>query len=422
MAETSSSSTYDVIIVGAGVSGLTAAVYLRQKGLNILVLEATDRVGGRIKTDVVNGFRLDRGFQVLLTAYPEAKRLLDYEALDLCSFLPGAIILNEEGTHEIMDPSREVQSIFRTLFSKAGTLSDKMNMLSLKRKLMAKDLDTIFEEEEVSTLEIIQQYGFSEKMLRNFFQPFMAGIFLERGLNTSCRMFDFVFKMFASGDTAIPKLGMEEIPKQLAGKIGMAHIKTSTKVKSIDGKRLKTAAGEEFKAKHILLATAATDLVSTFIADDYVTEKQSVTCVYFTAPESPVNKPAIILNASQDRVVNNICVMNEVSEAYAPQGQSLISTSIIGLEKEEPEALAEIIRSELAKWYGKQTETWKFLKMYPIKYALPNQDSVTNEISERALRINDRLFVAGDFLLNGSINGAMKSGRLAAEAIMKANG
>lgn len=410
----------DVIIIGAGLAGLTAAIHLRKKNLNVLVLEATDRVGGRVKTDHVEGFLLDRGFQVLLKGYAEAQSLLDYEALQLKPFLPGALILNEHGIHQIMDPARAKGSLFSTLFSRAGTLGDKLKMLSLKQQLLAKDMKSIFEQEEISTLEVIQQYGFSEKMLRNFFHPFLAGIFLENALHTSRRMFDFVFKVFSSDDTSIPAQGMEAIPLQLAAQVGKKNILCNKKVKRIDGKKVITTEGEEFKAGHILIATEPTGFASHYIADGYSTDKHSATCVYFKAPQSPLSKPIIALNASSDRVVNNLCVMSNVSPAYAPEGQHLISASIIGLETASDEELSQTIKAEMAQWFGQLTQSWEHLKTYRIEYALPNQDSVSNYIPPKALHIKDNLFVAGDYLLNGSINAAMKSGRLAAEAIAEA--
>ena len=408
---------HDVIVIGAGLAGLTAAIYLRKRNLDVLVLEATERPGGRVKTDEKEGFLLDRGFQVLLTAYPEAKALLDYEALQLKSFLPGAIILNESGTHQITDPSRVPSSFFSTLVSSAGTMKDKFRMLTLKQKLMSKEDKAIFEQEEISTLEVIQQYGFSEKMLNNFFQPFMGGIFLDSGLSTSRRMFDFVFKMFSAGDTSIPAQGMEAISKQLAGQVGKKNILCNKKVKSINGKKVITEAGEEFKANQILIATEATGLASRYISDGYSTDKQSSTSVYFKTTQSPIAKPILALNASGDKVVNSIAVMSNVSPAYAPLGEHLISASIIGLEKASDEELSTTIKTEMSKWFGEQTQSWQHLKTYRIEYSLPNQDAVTNDVEPKGFHIKDNIFVAGDFLLNGSINAAMKSGRLAAEAI-----
>ena len=176
-----------VIIVGGGISGLTAALQLQANGMDSLLLEATDRVGGRVKTDVIDGFRLDHGFQVLLTAYPEAQKWLDYEKLDLQKFLPGAVLLHSDGTKDrIGDPIRDFSSLFPTLFSKVGSVMDKLRILRLNNRVSKMSIEDIFEQEEVPTKKILaKEYGFSNKMIANFFSPFFSGIFLEKGLLTS---------------------------------------------------------------------------------------------------------------------------------------------------------------------------------------------------------------------------------------------
>ena len=202
-----------ITIIGAGISGLTAAVYLNQKGYKIQILEASDRAGGRIKTDILDGFRLDRGFQVLLTEYPETKKLLDYKKLNLKRFLPGATVLYDLGQFEIADPFRRPTATFATLFAPVGSLKDKINTFFLKTKLVKIAVADVFKQPEVDTISQLKKYGFSQKMIDRFYKPFFSGIFLENDLKTSSHMFDFVMKMFSEGDAAIPELGMEEIPK-----------------------------------------------------------------------------------------------------------------------------------------------------------------------------------------------------------------
>lgn len=404
----------DVLIIGAGLAGLTAALHLQQRGRSVTVLEATDRPGGRIKTDAVDGYLLDRGFQVLLIEYPETKALLDYDALRLKSFLPGALVMNAEGMFEIMDPGRKPAAVFQTLFAKVGSLQDKLRMLWLKNKLKSLSLEEIFARQEISTLAAIQQYGFSERMLRNFFQPFMAGIFLEDALTTSRREFDFVFKMFSTGNTSIPEQGMEMIPRQLADRLTPGTILCHKKVKTLQDQQAVTEAGEVFEATQILLATEPGELVSRYVPDKTEKRYHSTTNVYLTAGQSPIAKPVIALNAMPDRLVNNVCVLNEVSPAYAPPGKYLISAAINGIPEETDDALAAKVKQELSRWFGKQTDTWQPLKTYRITYALPNQNNVRHDIAPGKIKLREGLYAAGDYRLNGSINAAMRSGRLAA--------
>nr|WP_314838809.1 NAD(P)/FAD-dependent oxidoreductase [uncultured Flavobacterium sp.] len=409
----------DVIIIGAGISGLTAAVYLLRQGRKVLILESSERAGGRIKTDSKDGFLFDQGFQVLLTAYPETKALLDYKALNLKKMLPGATVLYDKGSFEIADPFRRPSATLATLFAPVGSIKDKLNTLWLKNKLQKQTIEAIFEQKEQTTLQQLKEYGFSSKMIERFYAPFLSGIFLENDLKTSSRMFDFVMKMFSDGDVAVPELGMEEIPKQLVKMLPEGSILYNTKVTKVDSNTVTTVDGKVFEANQILLATQANLLTKTHFPNQKM-QSQQVTNIYFVAEKAPTNKAVVVLNAATHKKwVNNMTVMTNVSKAYAPQGKILISVSYNGIPTVDENTLAENMKLELKKWYGDQVESWKMIKSYQIEYALPNQESVRNEISSDTLKLSENIFICGDNILNGSINAAMKTGRLAAEAIMK---
>ena len=406
-----------ITIIGAGISGLTAAVYLHQKGYKIQILEASNRAGGRIKTDILDGFRLDRGFQVLLTEYPETKALLDYEKLNLKRFLPGATVLYDGGQFEIADPFRRPTATFATLFAPVGSLKDKINTFFLKTKLVKIAVSDVFKQPEVDTISQLKKYGFSLKMIDRFYKPFFSGIFLENDLKTSSNMFDFVMKMFSEGDAAIPELGMEEIPKQLAAMLPANSIQYNVKVSAIEDNKIICEDGTTLEAEKIIIATEATGIVGNYISK----EKQNfhqVTNVYFEAIAAPTRKAVVVLNASTNKKwVNNLTVMSNISNKYSPPGKVLISISYNGIPSIEDATLAENMKIELKKWYKNQVDDWKMLKTYRIKYALPNQEKVSNEVPNSEIKINENLFICGDHLLNGSINAAMKSGRLVAELI-----
>ena len=407
----------DVIIIGAGLAGLSAAVHLHRQGRKVLILEATDRAGGRIKTDSHDGFLLDRGFQVFLTAYPESKSLLNYTDLNLKKMLPGATVLYDDGQFEIADPLRRPSAALATFFAPVGTLKDKINTLWLKNKLQNLTIDQIFQQPEQTTRKQLSDYGFSPKMIEGFYAPFLSGIFLENDLSTSRRMFDFVMKMFSDGDVAVPALGMEEIPKQLVAMLPENSIRCNTQVMKIEGNKVTIADGTVLEANQILLATTANPLAHEFFPKQKMTSHQ-VTNVYFEASETPTRKAVVILNASKiKKWVNNLTVMSNVSSAYSPKGKVLISVSYNGIPTIGDAALAENMKRELKKWFGQKVNNWKMLKVYRIEYALPTQESVRNEIPASEIKISDTLFICGDNLLNGSINAAMKTGRLAAEAM-----
>lgn len=408
-----------ITIIGAGISGLTAAVYLHQNGFNVQLLEASDRAGGRIKTDIVNGFRLDRGFQVLLTEYQECKALLNYEKLNLKRFLPGATVLYDGGQFEIADPFRRPSATFSTLFAPVGSIKDKINTLFLKNKLLKITIPEIFNQKEETTLSQLSKYGFSDKMINRFYKPFFSGIFLENELSTSNRMFDFVMKMFSQGDAAIPELGMEEIPKQLVALLPKDTIKYNVKVTNVENNTIETENGSIFTSDKIIIATEATGFAKKYLHETQ-TKSHQVTNIYFQANEAPTNKAVVILNASENKKwVNNLSVMTNLSSSYAPKGKVLLSVSINGIATIEDETLASNSKNELKQWFGNQVENWKLLKIYKINYALPDLKSLKDNNSESDFKINENLFLCGDHLLNGSINAAMKSGRNVAENIIK---
>jgi phytoene dehydrogenase-like protein len=406
-----------ITIIGAGISGLTAAVYLHQKGYKVQILEASDRAGGRIKTDIIDGFRLDRGFQVLLTEYPETKALLDYKKLNLKRFLPGATVLYDDGQFDIADPFRRPSALLATAFAPVGSLKDKINTFFLKNKLLNINIANLFKQPETDTSAQLKRYGFSQTMINRFYKPFFSGIFLENDLKTSSNMFDFVMKMFSEGDAAIPELGMEEIPKQLVAMLPKNTIQFNVKVDAIENNKIICEDGSTLDADKIIIATEAIGLASNFISKTKQNFQQ-VTNVYFEANSAPTQKAVVILNASANKKwANNLTVLSNISKYYAPTGKVLISISYNGIPTIDDGTLAENMKAELKQWYGNQVEDWKLLKTYRIKYALPNQEKVTNEVANSEIKINQNLFICGDHLLNGSINAAMKSGRIVAELI-----
>ncbi len=404
----------DVIIIGAGVSGLTAAKVLKAAGKKILIIEDADGVGGRVRSDYKDGFTLDRGFQVFLTAYPEAKEFLDYDKLNLKKFSPGALILDKSEKFTLGDPAREPALVFKTLFSPVGTLTDKIKLLLLKLRLSSTSIADIFIKEEKTTLRYLQDLGFSEKFIQKFFVPFFSGIFLEHKLDTSSRMFEFVFKMFGEGSATVPEKGMGKISEQLAEGLGSDELILNERVIKLENHHVHCSSGKTYQAKVILIATEA---IHVPMSDRQPVTFKSATTYYFTSAEKTPFINRIALNANPDELINNIAFMDHISPLYAPKGQSLIAVSTREKSLPENTSKEDIIRKELLKWYP-ESVSWKMLAKVEIPYALPSDKSVRNSIATYKIDAVDNYFMCGDHMLNGSINAAMKSGKEAALEIL----
>jgi protoporphyrinogen oxidase len=249
-----------------------------------------------------------------------------------------------------------------------------------------------------------------------FFAPFFGSIFLEKDLKTSRKMFEFVFKMFSEGFAAIPKDGIGQIPIQLKSKLNLTEIKYNERVTHIEKNKVYTNKNECYEAKAILIATEAIGLVRNY-KKDINTEYQGTSVLYFSAEQSPIKGKYVALNTSKSKLINNIAVPSNVSSAYAPKGQHLISLSTIGLALDGQDEYINAVKAEMKNWFGAQVNTWKYLKTYHIPYSLARQEFVTYDIDNQSVRIEDNLYMCGDAFSNSSLNAAMKSGRVAAEAI-----
>lgn len=405
-----------VIIVGAGIAGLCTAIHLQNKGYTVAVIESQNRPGGRVQTDIKDDFLLDRGFQVLLTAYPEAQRMLDYDALDLCHFDPGALILHNGSSNVLGDPLRKPLTLFPSLFSGAARIGDFLKILSLRNRVGSEKPDQLLDQSDRDTREYWNSLGFSTTIQERFLGPFYKGIFLENELHTSASMFDFTFSMFTNGSAAVPAKGMGEIPKQLAVSLGLRHIQFGKKVIDVDSTSITLDDHSKMEADAVVLAV---DPWSKLLGEQKQSQKHAgkTCCIYFSAQKAPYSKKLIALKSAPQGIVNNIAVMDSVAPLYAPYDQHLISVSIIGHDDIDERAFVETAKQELILWYGAEVLSWKHLATYHIPKALPDQRTVRSTTPAESLRLQSGVFIAGDHLLSGSIQGAMVSGRLAADAV-----
>lgn len=405
-----------VIIVGAGLAGLCCARELHRRRIPCLLLDAADQPGGRVRTEIVDGFRLDLGFQVLQTAYPEARQQLDYTALKLRSFFPGALIRTRGRFVEMSDPWRRPARLFTTLFNGIGTLADRLRLARLRWTVCTQQDDS---GPDSSTADFLNHTcGFSPDLIQRFFRPWFAGVFLEPALATSSRWFRFLFRIFATGDAALPAAGMGAIPQQLAAALPPDTLQLSTAVTHVTHNSVRLANGQSLTARAVVLAVdgpAAAQLSQQAVQ---APAARSTACLYFDAPKAPLTDPILVLNGDGQGPVNNLCVVSNVVPEYAPPGRSLISVSVVGLP--DSAELEQAVRSQLTDWFGSQVRDWRLLRTHRISWALPAQPPGFLDKQTALPAPVQGLWFCGDYQQTASIHGAMLSGRLTATALAAA--
>lgn len=405
-----------VIVIGAGLAGLNCALTLQKAGVNFLLLEQSNAVGGRVRTDLVDGFRLDRGFQVFQTAYPEAQQVFDYAALDLRPLEPGALIRKQGRWVRMSDPWRRPQHALATLFNSIGTLTDRYKLLKLRSDCRQGNIDSMLRQaDDCSTEELLRErYGFSESFLESFMRPWLSGIFLETKLNTSANYFRFVFRMLSTGDISYPAAGIGALPSQLASQLRPDQLRLNTTVTQLDGHAVTLASGERLEATAIVIATEL-DAANRLLGRETQAAFSATRCVYFAAPTPPINESILMLNGEHHGPINHLFIMTNASSQLAPSGQALISVSLVD-EQAVNEYDATSVRGQLQDWFGAQVDQWQELSNVFLPHALPRQPAYF--ANAETLHLPKGIFLAGDHCESTSVHGALRSGRLVAESVL----
>ena len=452
----------DLCIVGGGVSGLAAAIEaasrLPQKG-NIILLESNETPGGRVSSDFVNGFTLDRGYAVFVEEYPQSKKILGYDELQLKAYEPGALIkIKNGGFTRVADPLRQPSKLIQALTAKAGKFSDKLRLAPLFYHVKTNSVEDLFDEEEIDTLSCLKEkYKFSEKMIQEFFEPFLVGIYLSPLDQQSSRMFHFVFKMFADGAASLPTGGMQAVSNQMMDRaIGLGvdihlnqHVEEIAELES--GFEVKVGNGESFHSKSVICATEsprAETLLSQLDGmeglnsgvEEQHQRARSVGCYYYSfldGDKCPVNDKILILNGEgvDSGPALTVSFLHKINEDYSPNKRGLCSVSIpstyMAKFKGKENELDGLIRKQLGEWWPDfkddilDSNTWKLEKTYNIGYAQPHQfggpfpanvHRGRKATEFRGLNLPKGIFVSGDFMATSTLNGAIESGINAAEA------
>jgi phytoene dehydrogenase-like protein len=374
------------------MAGLTAALVLHLAGMSVRVLEAGDEVGGRVRTDLLDGMRLDRGFQVLSPAYPAVARHVDLKALS---------------PHQL---PRRLADLLRTPL--LGPM-DKLRLAAMSaRDLTASDA-TMYALPDRGTYADLARWGFSERAVRAVWRPFLSGVLLEDELTTSSRFFHLVWRSVARAAPVLPAEGMGALPKQLAARLPGDTVHRRCPVTAVRPGTVETVDGERHRAESVVVATdgsVAAHLLSTVDAPRW----RGVTTFYYRSPIVPLREPLLVLDAEGAPVVN-AAVLSQVAPSYAPDGTALISASVLGVP-EDLGATERLVRGRLASMYQVSTHEWEHVASYPVPRALPAMPAP--HPLHRAAKLDRGMYVCGDHRATSSIQGAMHSGERAAAAVL----
>ncbi|GAA5507863.1 NAD(P)/FAD-dependent oxidoreductase [Novipirellula caenicola] len=421
MSNATTGDSFDVIIIGAGLAGLSCAVKLAEAGRNVTVLEASDRAGGRVRTDHIDGFTLDHGFQVLLTAYPACRELLDYKQLELCHFSPGAMIRQDGEFALLSDPWRRPLDIAATAKNTVGSLADKCRISKLRSTSHAGSLEDVYTRAQTTTVQRLRDEGFSERIIEQFFRPFLGGVYLDESLEMPSRMLEFVFRMFSQGHVSVPAGGMAEIPRQLTDRLPRGTLQLRTPVAGLQSDSTEPTVeltdGRTLRAKQVVVATESSAAASLLGDESLDTEWSGTTTVYYAANEAPLKRRRLLLRGDESGPIQTAAVMSNVAPRYAPSDQHLISVSTELSQDIDPDSLDQSLRPQLIHWFGEQAGEWRRLQIYHVPFGLPKVtlDPVTQPVTTD----REGVFVCGDHRETPSIQGAMNSGLRVAQAILR---
>jgi phytoene dehydrogenase-like protein len=415
-----------VVVCGAGLAGLVAARRLADAGADVTVYEERDEAGGRVRSREHQGFTLDRGFQVLFTAYPAARRELDLAALDLRSFTPGAVIARDGERSVLSDPLRDPSSLLESLFNREVTTSDKLRTLALRQDLGARTLGEFFTGPDTTIREYLRDWGFSRQYVENFVAPFYGGITLDRSLSTSKHVFEYTFRMLTDGSTAVPAGGMGAIADQLLDRATAAgaDVQTGAQVEAVDATgtgATVTVDGHDRDADAAVVATDPRRASELTGVESIPTEARPSTTQYYRLPGDADlgTKQRILLNAGSTRP-NTVVPLSDVAPEYAPDDAELLNATFLG---EEPltmddAELAELTRTALASWYPERRfDSLEPLATDRIEFAQFDQPPGIHDRLPEATAPAERVYLAGEFTEWSAIQGALESGRVAADAV-----
>jgi phytoene dehydrogenase-like protein len=404
----------DVVVVGAGLAGLAAALHLTERGRDVHVLEASDAVGGRMRTDRVDGFLLDRGFQVLNTAYPEVRRMLDLAVLDLRP-LPAAVRVGTgTGVVELPNPLQQPLGLWSAATFPLAGVRGKAALAAYAARATLRP-GAVRHRPDVTGPEAWRAAGIPDDVVRDVLLPFFRGVVLEQDVTTSRRFLDYMVRMFAVGRSVLPARGMQAVPEQLAARLPAGRLHLGVEVHGVGDGTVETSSGTT-SADAVVVATDPWTAHRLLPALGSPADPRGVTTYCHAARPWPGHSGALVVDAAAGSPVANSVVVSEAAPSYAPVGRTLVATSVVH-RPGEPAAPEDAVRPHLARLHGTDTSAWELVATYDVPHALPAMTAP--HPLRRPVRVDGApgTYVAGDHRDTSSIQGALVSGRRVAEAV-----
>ncbi|MEU7655293.1 NAD(P)/FAD-dependent oxidoreductase [Micromonospora chokoriensis] len=402
----------DVVVVGGGLAGLAAARRLHRAGVPWRLLEASGRLGGRVATDVVDGYLIDRGFQVLNTAYPRLGTLLDTDRLDLRYFTSGVLVRKGDDLLRLVNPLREPTGAPGTALAGVGSLRDRLRFAALAAGCATLPAARLLAAAETSAETALRRAGLSDAIIEELLRPFLSGVFIDRELATSSHVLAMVVRSFARGRIGLPAEGMAALPRAIADPLPADLLDLDTPVAEVAPGRVRTQAGD-IRCRAVVVAVDPPAAPALLPAVTTV-RMHSYTTYYHSAPEPPLTEPILLVDGDRREIVANTVVLSNAAPTYAPAGRHLIATSVVG-STAPPEPT---IRAELTRLYGQSTADWTHLTTVAVPQALPAAPPPQGRL-RKPVSMGEGLFVAGDHRDSPSIQGALASGWRAAGAVLE---
>ncbi|WP_405427438.1 FAD-dependent oxidoreductase [Streptomyces erythrochromogenes] len=401
----------DVLVVGAGVAGLACARDLRAAGVSVRVVEAGDAVGGRMRSDRIGGFVVDRGFQVFNTAYPQVRRRFALKELRLRPFTPGFLVHTPTGRLDFSDPTRRPRTLPELLSGRLAGPRDLAALGLLSARDMLLPPGRLKRRPDTTARTAFADAGFSEAFVETFFRPFVSGVFLEDELETSARVFHLVWRSMLRGTICLPTDGIGAVPRALAAGLPEGAVRLETPAAGLTDDGVLTAGGQEIPARAVVVATGPAAVPALLPAVD-LPDYRIVTTYYHVAPRSPLGEPTLLVDTR--RRFLNTCVLSDVVPSYAPPGHALVATSVLGRDGQGRE---RELRAALDEAYGTGTDDWDLLTVRTIEDALPAMPPP--QPLTRTTRVSPGRYVCGDHRATASVQGALASGARAAREVLR---